>query len=239
MTTGENALALLEKHEQFFIDTQKEISNYIITGKYSNYLEDKKRRETWEEAVSRVELMHLNKFDFLTSDQMLEIVKAFDLVRAKKVAPSMRSLQFGGKAIEAKSERIYNCAVRHIDSIRSFSELFYLLLCGCGTGVGLFSKYLDRLPDLVGPEDKNGIVMAYQVEDTIEGWSDALEALLNCYFKGTAYSGRKFVPDFSRIRPEGSKLKTSGGRAPGYEGLKAALLKIKELLDELIELNDW
>jgi ribonucleoside-triphosphate reductase len=217
------------------VDMLDEISKFVFTSKYARYLDEHKRRETWEEAVGRVEKMHLDKFDSLSQDMKDEIIWAFDLVREKRAAPSMRSMQFGGRAIEAKNERIYNCAVRHVDSLRSFSEIFFLLLCGCGVGIGLNEKYLGRLPDLVGPDDKNGTVLTYVVDDTIEGWADALEALLMCYFKNTPFTGRKFVPDYSRIRRKGSKLNTGGGKAPGYSGLKRSLKMIKELLDDLIE----
>lgn len=128
-----------------------------------------------------------------------------------------------------------NCCVRHIDSLRSFSELFFLLLCGCGVGIGLSKKYLSRLPDLVDESDKTGIVLTYAVEDTMEGWANSVEALLNCYFKNTPYTGRKIIFDYSKIRKKGSPLKTGGGKAPGHLGLKKAHKLIKELLDEAIE----
>lgn len=213
-----------------------EIANFIFTDKYARHNEIMSRRETWEEDVSRVEKMHLDKFKKTLSKEDLELIKkAFDAVREKRVVPSMRSMQFGGKAVLAHNPRIYNCAVRHIDSIRSFAEVFYLLLCGCGVGFGLSKHFVNRLPDLVGPNDKTGAVVTFVVEDSIEGWADTIEALLNCYFRNTAYSGRKIVFDFSRIRPEGAKIKTGGGKAPGYRGLKKSLQKIKALLDYIIE----
>lgn len=223
--------------EEAWPDTLDEIAKFVFTSKYARYREDLKRRETWEEAVERVRDMHLKKFDFLSDEDKAEIVWAFEEVSKRVVVPSMRSMQFGGKAVEAHNARIYNCAVRHIDSIRSFSEVFYLLLCGCGVGFGLTDKYLDRFPNLVGPEAKNGTVLTYVVEDSIEGWADSIEALLNCYFENTAYTGRKIVFDYSKIRPAGSPLKTSGGKAPGYEGLKASHKKVKDLLDRIIEVN--
>lgn len=128
-----------------------------------------------------------------------------------------------------------NCAVRHVDSIRSFSEIFHLLLCGCGVGIGVSNYFLQRLPNLVDENDKTGTVLTYVIEDTIDGWADSVEALLQCYFKNTAFTGRKIVFDFSKIRKKGSPLKTSGGKAPGYQGLKQALIKIKKLLDHIIE----
>ena len=213
-----------------------EIANFIFTDKYARHNEIMGRRETWEECVARVEKMHLSKFKKQLSDTDLkEIERAFNFVREKRVVPSMRSMQFGGKAVLAHNARIYNCAVRHIDSIRSFAEVFYLLLCGCGVGFGLSKHFTNRLPDLVGPSDKTGTVITFVVEDSIEGWADTIEALLNCYFRNTAYSGRKIVFDFSRIRPEGAVIKTGGGKAPGYKGLKRSLRKIKDLLDYIIE----
>jgi ribonucleoside-triphosphate reductase (thioredoxin) len=217
------------------IDTLDEISNFIFTSKYARYNEKEKRRETWNETVHRVEAMHLKKFKHLSEEDKAEIKWAFSKVREKLVVPSMRSMQFGGKAIEAHQARIFNCAVRHVDSIRAFSEIFYLLLCGCGVGIGLSKYFLNRLPDLVTEQNKTGTIITYVVEDTIEGWSDSIGALLSCYFQNTAFTGRKIVFDFSRIRKKGAPLKTGGGKAPGYKGLKNALIKIKTLLDHIIE----
>lgn len=217
------------------IDFLEEMANFTFTSKYARYNEKRKRRETWDEAVSRLEKMHLKKFSWLPDVDKNEIKWAFDRVREKLVAPSMRSLQFGGPAIEAHEARIFNCSVRHIDSIRSFSESFYLLLCGCGLGIGLSHRHLNRLPNLVTPTDKTGTVITYVVEDSIEGWSDSVEALLMCYFKNTAYTGRKIVFDYSKIRAKGTPLKTGGGKAPGYKGLKQSHEKIKSLLDRVIE----
>ena len=103
----------------------EEMANFTFTTKYAKYESKKQRRETWDETVSRIEKMHLKKFNFLSAKDKEEIVKAFDFVRAKKVTPSMRSMQFGGKAVEAHNGRLFNCGVRHIDSIRSFAESFY------------------------------------------------------------------------------------------------------------------
>lgn len=212
-----------------------EVSNFIFTSKYARYNERLKRRETWDEAVDRLEEMHLKKYRKLQSKDLREIEWAFSLVRSKRVVPSMRSLQFGGKAIEAKNPRMYNCCVRHVDSPRAFSEIFFALLCGNGVGIGLTSRFLNRLPNLVDATDKTGTVVTYVIEDTIEGWSDSIEALLLCYMKNTAYTGRKIVFDYSKIRKKGAALKIGGGKAPGYKGLKNAHQKIKEHLDYIIE----
>lgn len=213
-----------------------QIADFIFVNKYARFNPVAGRRETWEECVDRVATMHHAKFrKKLSKTDLDEVSWAFDQVTKKSVVPSMRSLQFGGKAIAAHGARQYNCAVRHIDSIRSFAEIFYLLLCGCGVGLGVMPYFIDRLPALVNINDKTGSVLTYTVEDSIEGWSDSIEALLNCYFKNTAYTGRKIIFDYSKIRPAGALLKTSGGKAPGYKGLKNCHQKIKALLDHVIE----
>lgn len=222
------------ENDVYFLE---ELSNYLITGKYARYIPEKKRRETWLEAIERDEKMHLKKYSYLPKEDLNRIKWSFDLVEEKKCIPSMRSLQFGGKAVDAHNPRIYNCCVRHIDSLRSFAEVFYALLCGCGVGLGLSRFFLNRLPNLASPSDKTGTILTYVVEDTIEGWSDSIEALLDCYFLNTPYTGRKIAFDYSRIRKEGTPLKTSGGKAPSYRGLKNAHQKIKKLLDYIIEVK--
>lgn len=217
----------------------EELSNYIFVSKYARFLPQEQRRETWENAVDRVKNMHLKKFkgDKLNASQRAKIHWAFDMVRNKKIIPSMRALQYAGPAIEIKNERIFNCAVRHIDSIRAFAEFFYLLLCGCGVGIGVTKKFVNRIPQLVSENNRTGTVITYVIEDTIEGWADSVEALLLCYTQNSPYSGRKIVMDYSRIRPKGAPLKTGGGRAPGYLPLKKAHAKIKALLEECIEVR--
>lgn len=217
------------------IDFFDEIGNFVFTSKYARYDEKHQRRETWLEAVRRVEKMHMKKYSSLPAKDLEEIAWAFDQVREKNIVPSMRSMQFGGKPIETQNTRMFNCSVRHVDSIRSFSEIFFLLMCGTGVGFGLNSKFLARLPDLVDKSDRTGTVITYVVEDSIEGWADSVEALLSCYFKNNAYTGRKIVFDYSRIRPKGAPIKTGGGKAPGHEGLKQSLKRIKEILDYIIE----
>jgi ribonucleoside-diphosphate reductase alpha chain len=215
------------------VSTLDELANYIFYSKYARYNEQENRRETWDEAVSRVEAMHLKKYSHLPEGYLNTIKTAFNYVRDKRVVPSMRSMQFGGKAVEAHNARIYNCAVRHVDSVRGFAEIFYLLLCGCGVGMGLSNKYLSRLPDLIDYRDER-YDYTYTVQDTIEGWADSVEILLNSYLTNNALSGARITFDYSLIRPEGTPLKTGGGKAPGHQGLEQSLEKIRALLESII-----
>ena len=117
---------VLERRGEFK-DTLEEVANYIFTSKYARYNKDAGRRENWDEAVGRVEAMHLRKFDNLPSDVTDEIRWAFDMVRDKRSLPSMRAMQFGGPAVEAHNARIYNCLgveTRFITSsgVKSFED---------------------------------------------------------------------------------------------------------------------
>ena len=215
------------------LNFKKEIADFVFTSRYARYNEKLGRRETWEETSHRVMMMHLKKFNKLDSKYTQEIKWAFDMVKQRKVVPSMRAMQFGGKAIEAKNERIFNCSVRHVDSIRSFSEIFFLLLCGTGVGFGVSNHFLDRMPNLIN--DKRETVLTYVIEDDIEGWADSLEVLLSSYFENTPFSGRDIIFDYSKIRKKGAPLITGGGKAPGPTGLRNAHKKIKDLLDYVLE----
>jgi len=106
------------------------LSEITVYMKYAKYQPEHQRRETWEELVSRNMLMHIKKYPHLTN----EIIENYKFVFDKKVLPSMRSLQFGGKPIEMSPNRVYNCAYAPIDNWRVFSEIMFLLLGGTGVG---------------------------------------------------------------------------------------------------------
>jgi ribonucleoside-triphosphate reductase len=202
----------------------KLLSDYIFTAKYANYLPKLQRRETWDECVDRVRDMHLRKYPHL-EDEINWIFN--DMVRTKKILPSARSLQFGGKAIESNNLRLFNCAAGACDRPRFFAEAFYLLLCGCGVGFSVQKVHTNKLPLVRGPFSSDYVFM---VEDSIEGWAEALDALMTSYFNN------EDVPlfDYSQIRPEGTLLKTSGGRAPGPKYLQKSLEQVGSILSNAI-----
>lgn len=198
----------------------KAIAQYIHASKYARFRPELGRREVYEETVARVEDMHLRKF----SDTGLEseIRQAFDFVRAKKVLPSMRTLQFGGVAMEANHCRGYNCTATLIDRPRAFSEALYLLLSGCGVGYSVQYRHVEKLPPIAMQTDQ---VVHHVIEDDIEGWADAADALVNC-----AISGLHVEFAYHKLRDKGALLKTSGGRAPGHLPLRRALERARGIL---------
>ena len=200
----------------------KTLSDITVYMKYSRYIPMKKRRETWYELVTRNKKMHIKKYPSLKD----EIEDAYRYVYEKKVLPSMRSMQFGGKPIEVAPNRIYNCAYLPMDDWRSFSEAMFLLLGGTGVGYSVQSHHVEKLPEIQRPASKRS--RRFLISDSIEGWADAVKALLRSYFHG----GSKIRFDFSDIRPKGASLLTSGGKAPGPQPLKECLLKVEGMLSE-------
>jgi ribonucleoside-diphosphate reductase alpha chain len=237
--------------------TDNGMADYIAMAKYARYRPELGRREIFSEGVERVRDMHLEFFGEkldrvipqVLSPDVAElagknselliralggmrldqvITDAFAQVAAKKVLPSMRSMQFGGQAILKNQSRMFNCSFANVDRVEFFREYFYLLLSGCGVGFSVQKHHIALLPPLPTRIAENDLpVWHYHVEDTIEGWSDALHALIMSF-----YEGKKIEFDYSRIRPRGELLKTSGGKAPGHLPLKKALIKVEALLNE-------
>jgi len=199
----------------------KILSDVTVHMKYAKYIPELNRRETWEELVTRNKEMHQKKYPQIVE----EIEKAYELVYNKKVLPSMRSLQFGGKPIEISPNRIYNCAYLPIDDYRAFGETMFLLLGGTGVGFSVQKHHVEELPEIRKPNPNRS--RRFLVSDSIEGWADAIKTLMKAYFEGLS------TPDFdfSDIRQKGALLVTSGGRAPGPQPLKDCIHNIKKILD--------
>tara|TARA_R110000744_G_scaffold191095_2_gene310365 strand:- start:2279 stop:4138 length:1860 start_codon:yes stop_codon:yes gene_type:complete len=200
----------------------KILSDITVYMKYAKYVPELNRRETWEELVTRNMNMHIKKYPKLTE----EIQEAYKFVYEKKVLPSMRSMQFAGKPIEISPNRVYNCAYLPIDSIDAFSETMFLLLGGTGVGYSVQKHHVEKLPLIQKPYPKRK--KRFLIGDSIEGWADAIKVLMKSYMNG---GGSKIEFDYSDIRPKGSRLVTSGGKAPGPQPLKECVLKLTGILE--------
>ena len=205
-----------------------EVSNRILSDitvymKYAKYIPELNRRETWDELVTRNKNMHIKKYPQLKE----EIEEKYEFVYDKKVLPSMRSMQFGGKPIEISPNRIYNCAYLPIEHVDSFSETMFLLLGGTGVGYSVQKHHVEKLPVIQKPYPKRK--KRFLIGDSIEGWADSIKVLMKSYMNG---GGSSIEFDFSDIRAKGARLVTSGGKAPGPQPLKECLVKIKGILDE-------
>ncbi|MBI2496676.1 MAG: recombinase [Opitutae bacterium] len=229
------------------------LADYIATAKYARYRPDLGRRELFPEAAERVRGMHRQFFaarlgqplpaprydspvlpedrerlaKWLTGATLGSALdRAFAAVTARRVLPSMRSLQFGGEAILRHHARLFNCSFSPVDRVEFFREYLFLLLAGTGCGFSVQRHHVDRLPPLpVRGEELELRVVHHTVGDTIEGWGDALHLLMRSHLERF-----KVEFNYSAVRPRGSALRTSGGRAPGHLPLKQALLSIETVL---------
>lgn len=197
------------------------LQDFIAVSRYSRYRPDLGRREVWPESVARVRDMHLEFFKHIPALHD-EIRFAFKLVEERKILPSMRSIQFGGDAILKKHGRMFNCSFSHANRIRFFGEAFYMLLCGTGVGFSVQKHHVEELPPIAAVWDTSRV---HVIEDTIEGWAEAV-----CDLMWSALAGINVKFDYTKIRPAGAPLVTAGGKAPGPEPLKQAIDKIKHLL---------
>ena len=203
--------------------SNKILSDITVYMKYAKFIPELNRRETWEELVTRNKNMHIKKYPKLHH----EIDEAYKSVYSKKILPSMRSLQFGGKPIEISPNRVYNCAYLPIDHIDSFHETMFLLLGGTGVGYSVQNHHVSKMPPVSKPYAKR--TRRFLIGDSIEGWADAIKVLMKSYMGEKRSSTVEF--DYSDIRPKGAQLVTSGGKAPGPQPLKECILKIKGIFD--------
>ena len=186
-------------------------SAFISKSRYARYLEDEKRRETWDETVDRYfsfvrdHLAKTGRGDGVTDAQLAELREA---VLNFEVAPSMRALMSAGKALERTNVAGYNCAYIPIDDPKAFDEMMYILLCGTGVGFSAEAQYVSKLPEI--PEKLFDNESTLVVHDSKEGWAKALRQLI-----ALLYSGEIPKIDYSKVRMAGERLKTFGGRASG------------------------
>jgi ribonucleoside-triphosphate reductase len=194
---------------------------FIYKRTYSRWLPEANRRETWEESVARYGHYMRRRVPKSYYD---EFNQAIDAIMDLQIMPSMRAFWSAGPALDYDNIAAYNCAYLAVDSIRAFPELLYILMNGAGVGFSVERQCIFNLPEVADRfkrvEDKV-IVFA----DSKRGWADGYRKYLNALWVG-------MIPtyDLSKIRPEGARLKTFGGRASGPEPLKRLLEFTKDIV---------
>ena len=184
---------------------------FIGKSRYARYLDDKQRREDWDETAMRWVMFmndHLkDKVD--QGDPVWNVL--YNYINDLNALPSMRSVMTAGEALRRSNVAAYNCAYLPIDHRRSFDEAMYILLCGTGVGFSCEERYTSKLPAVPPQVAYDKVII---VEDSKEGWCHAYKALIKHLYLGE-------VPgwDVSKVRPAGAPLKTFGGRASGPEPL--------------------
>ena len=182
---------------------------FIHVSRYARYIPELKRRENWDETVTRLT-------DFIRKHQPKlgkDIDRIHDAVLKLEVMPSMRLLMTAGEACERDNIAAYNCSYLAINNKRAFSECLYILMNGTGVGFSCERQEIEKLPPI--PESINPCDDIVVVGDSKLEWAKAFKKLLSSLWEGD-------IPtiDYSRIRPEGARLKTFGGRASGPDPLE-------------------
>ena len=207
---------LYEESSKYF---RNQLAEFVYYRTYSRWIEKEGRRETWVETVDRyMGFMRENLGNKLTKKEYDEIRTA---ILKLEVAPSMRLLQFAGPAARETNVCAYNCSFLAPTKLRDFGEMMYILMCGTGLGFSVESKYVQQLPQIKEQTGKK--LKTYVVDDSREGWADALVHGLE-----TWYAGSDVDFDFSQVRPAGARLKTFGGRASGPDPLRNVLAFARE-----------
>jgi ribonucleoside-triphosphate reductase len=179
---------------------------YIAASRYARWDDAEQRRETWPETVQR----YIDFWDgTLKKSEQSELR---DAITNLEVMPSMRCLMTAGEALRRDNVAGFNCSYMPIDSVRSFDELMYILMCGTGVGFSVERQYIQKLPEV--SEDFHPTETCIHVADSKIGWAKSYRELISLLYQGQ-------VPewDISRVRGSGERLKTFGGRASGPEPL--------------------
>ena len=223
------------------ISNQKEVNTRALMSQtkfyeaYSRWDEAKARYETWEESVARVMNMHRQYYSHKMTRELSQLIdEAESLYKLQYALGAQRALQFGGDQLLKHQMRMYNCTSTYADRPRFFSELFYVLLCGAGAGFSVQKHHVAKFPDI---QDRKKQAKGWVVEDSVEGWADALGALMSSYFVGGGQfpemEGRKVYFDLNNVRPKGSLI-SGGFKAPGPEPLRKSLDKIEHLIQSRV-----
>jgi len=198
---------------------------------YARYDSNLGRYETWSEAVARVMQMHRTRYKSVMTPELESLIQyAQDAYVNKEILGAQRALQFGGEQLLSKNAKMYNCTASYLDRPDFFGECFWLMLCGCGVGFSVQKQHIAKLPAIAKRSDTP---INHVVDDSIEGWADAVQALMNSFFVDQPNSGHPVYFDLSQVRPKGAEI-SGGFKAPGPDPLRKALDKIEHLIKSLL-----
>jgi ribonucleoside-triphosphate reductase (thioredoxin) len=207
----ERVAQLAAESKKYF---RNQLSEFVYYRTYSNWIPEEGRRETWIETVGRyVGFMKENLGDKLTEAEYDEVREA---ILNQEAMPSMRLLQFAGKAARATNVAAFNCSYIAPQKPEDFAEIMYISMCGTGVGFSVESQSVQKLPQIKKQIGKK--LEVHVVPDSKEGWCEALTLGLTTWF-----DGKDIDFDFSELRPAGARLKTMGGKSSGPAPLRALL----------------
>jgi ribonucleoside-triphosphate reductase (thioredoxin) len=182
--------------------------SYIHVSRYARWLEDKERRETWNETVDRWWNYMTGRFPVLSERPDVK-----DAILNLEVVPSMRTIMTAGEALDRNHVAAYNCSFLAVDDPKAFDEALMVLMCGTGVGFSVERQFIQKLPEIPAEFTETDEIVV--VADSKEGWAKAFRQIIS-----RLYAGEIPKWDTSKVRPAGARLKTFGGRASGAEPLE-------------------
>ncbi|MBR9998069.1 MAG: hypothetical protein KFF73_03815 [Cyclobacteriaceae bacterium] len=191
-----------------------QLQKFQFYDKYSRFNWELGRRETWVETVDRAVNFLKELSEFRLPKTTYERIRKGIL--EMNVMPSMRLLAMAGPAARRNNISIYNCSYMPVDGIQSFVEAMIISMSGCGVGYSVEGEYVEKFPRI--KRQKNEPHINFVIEDSTEGWGEALKVGMETWF-----SGRDIHFNYSLIREAGAVLRVKGGRASGPEPLKSML----------------
>jgi ribonucleoside-diphosphate reductase alpha chain len=195
------------------------IQKFQFFDKYSRFNYDLGRRETWVETVDRtINFLYELAGSRLTSETYRHLRR---MILEMRAMPSMRLLAMAGPAARRSNITIYNCSYLPIESIDAFVEALIISMSGCGVGYSVERQYVENFPRI--RRQTGFLPVHFHVEDTAEGWADALRFGLEQWMDG----GDVFF-DLSSLRPAGTPLRTKGGRASGPAPFRSMLTFVRD-----------
>jgi len=212
----EKVKELVHESKKYF---RNPLSEFVYYRTYAKWIAEEGRRETWIETIDRY-------IDFMKDNINGKLTKAeYDEIREymleQQSMPSMRLMQFAGKAARKNNVCAYNCSFIAPRTIQDFAEIIFISMSGTGVGFSVESSNIQALPQIERQTGKK--IPVYQVPDNKEGWADALAFGMKTWFDGNDVDF-----DFSLLRPAGARLKTMGGKSSGPEPLKQLLAFTRE-----------
>jgi len=205
-----------QESKRFFPTAIQEFQFY---DKYARFNHELNRRETWVETVDRTLDFLRELSDGKISEEDFALIRKAMLQH--RAMPSMRMLAMAGAPARRNNACIYNCSYNGVNSLKVFVEALSNSMCGCGVGFSVERRFVDDLPRV--EKQRTGQADVYTIDDSSEGWEDALDAGLKAWFAGTDVEF-----DYSRIRPAGSILKVKGGTSSGPEPLRKMLNFVRD-----------
>lgn len=214
---------------------KKFLSDLKLYSDYFKWRPELERYENWDEACEDIVDGHRKRYSKFNIEE--ELSSVLESLKSQTILASQRNLQFRYNQLMAHNPRIFNCTVVHACRPKIFQEIFYLGLCGCGVGASLLKPFINCLPTI---ELREKGTKTFVIEDSIEGWADALGVLISSYLTSDQpfpeYAGYEIKFDYSLIREKGAFI-SGGFKAPGPSGLKNSLEKIEKLVENWIRVE--